>query len=912
MAEEYRHLTTFITPWGRYQYRMAPQGSLASGDGYSRRYDEVIADVERKTKCVDDTAHWDDDLSVHWWRMLDFLELCGRNGIVLNFDKFQFAQREISFAGFRVTESEVQPLDKYIRAISEFPTPKRTVDIRSWFGLVHQVSHYNQLTEMMSPFKPFLSPKTKFEWNAELDRVFEASKIDIINAIKNGVEIFDPTKLTCLRPDWSKQGIGYFLSQKHCDCESSIPGCCEHGWKITLAGSRFLKPAESRYAPVEGEALAIAWSLEHTKFFTQGCDDLIVVTDHKPLVKLFTDRSLDQITNSRLFNLKQRTMPWRFTVKYMAGKENCFSDATSRNPACSSDEEISDSEILAGIMLAEPEVDPPLLLASNDDIRAITWDVVKQETSCDATMRSLCILINSVFPEEKSELPPDLLPFWPVRNNLYVLDGVVLMKDRVVIPETLQGGVTQFLSGGHGARIIIPPNLRQEVIHSLHSAHQGVGGMNERAKASVYWPGITKDIERARASCSSCNRIMPSQARTPPVAPMIPSTPFEAIACDYFHFNGHYYFVGADRLSGWFEVQQIKVGTNDAGTTGLFKALRRLMVTFGVPTEISSDGGPEFKAQETKAFFDRWGIRHRLSSVSFPSSNGRAELAVKTAKRMLMDNISPNGSLDNDAMVRALLAYRNTPEPGCKLSPAQILLGRALRDTLPYMNKEIMVFNNPEVHPQWREAWQAKELAMKARYVKTLETLSEHSRPLPMLNVGDEVMVQNQSGRFPKKWDKSGVIVEVRDHDQYVIKIAGSGRLTLRNRRFVRKFQPHVTQDTRWSHAQIQVAASPKQMLSSLPEDDALLPESSTDLNPLSETEQQSCAPAHITVDQGQLLPSQTPPSSVLQVHDPPVHAQPDVATEKHTRPQRNRKPREVYNSSTGQSVLPQAVPEDI
>ena len=89
--------------------------------------------------------------------MLDFLELCGRYGIVLNFDKFQFAQREISFAGFRVAENEVQPLDNYIRTISEFPTPKRTVDIRSWLRLVHQVSHYNQLTEMMSPFKPFLS-----------------------------------------------------------------------------------------------------------------------------------------------------------------------------------------------------------------------------------------------------------------------------------------------------------------------------------------------------------------------------------------------------------------------------------------------------------------------------------------------------------------------------------------------------------------------------------------------------------------------------------------------------------------------------------------------------------------------------------------------------------------------------------
>ena len=226
LAEEDRHLTTFITPWGRFQYKVAPQGSSASGDGYSRRYDEIIADVERKTKCVvDDTAMWDDGHETHWWRMIDFLELCGRNGIILNFEKFQFSQREIDFAGFRVTETEVKPLDKYLRAISEFPTPKSTKDIRAWFGLVHQVSHYNKLTEMMKPFKPFLSPKVKFQWNDELNDIFESSKIEIVKAIKNGVEIFDPSRLTCLRPDWSKTGIGYFLSQKHCQCESALPGC---------------------------------------------------------------------------------------------------------------------------------------------------------------------------------------------------------------------------------------------------------------------------------------------------------------------------------------------------------------------------------------------------------------------------------------------------------------------------------------------------------------------------------------------------------------------------------------------------------------------------------------------------------------------------------------------------------------
>ncbi len=65
LAEEDRHYATFITPFRRFWYRIAPQGALGSGDGYSRRFDEVIADVERKTKCVDDTVQWDDDLETH-------------------------------------------------------------------------------------------------------------------------------------------------------------------------------------------------------------------------------------------------------------------------------------------------------------------------------------------------------------------------------------------------------------------------------------------------------------------------------------------------------------------------------------------------------------------------------------------------------------------------------------------------------------------------------------------------------------------------------------------------------------------------------------------------------------------------------------------------------------------------------
>ena len=71
-------------------------------------------------------------------------------------------------------------------------------------------------------------------------------------------------------------------------------------------------------------------------------------------MKLFDDRTLDQITNSRLFSLKQRTLPWRFSVHYKPGKENCFSDATSRNPATMIDESaVTSEEILAGIRVQD-------------------------------------------------------------------------------------------------------------------------------------------------------------------------------------------------------------------------------------------------------------------------------------------------------------------------------------------------------------------------------------------------------------------------------------------------------------------------------------------------------------------------------------------------------------------------------
>ena len=98
-----------------------------------------------------------------------------------------------------------------------------------------------------------------------------------------------------------------------------------------------------------------------------------------------------------------------------------------------------------------------------------------------------------------------------------------------------------------------------------------------------------------------------------------------------------------DRYSNWPIVELASEGAN-----GLVAALRRIFVTFGIAEELASDGGSEYTSTVAQTFLKNWGVHHRLSSVAFPHSNCRAEVAVKSTKRMIMENVNPGGSLDTD------------------------------------------------------------------------------------------------------------------------------------------------------------------------------------------------------------------------------------------------------------------------
>ena len=138
-----------------------------------------------------------------------------------------------------------------------------------------------------------------------------------MSQVEEGICTFDTSHRACLQTDWSKDRIGYLLLQQYCECDpKNAPICCPDGWRLVYAGSCFTTPTEAGYSPTEDKSLAFAWALDNARTFVLGCRDLIVSTDHKPLLGIFCDRDLSSIPNDHISSQKERTFPYQFQYNF--------------------------------------------------------------------------------------------------------------------------------------------------------------------------------------------------------------------------------------------------------------------------------------------------------------------------------------------------------------------------------------------------------------------------------------------------------------------------------------------------------------------------------------------------------------------------------------------------------------------
>ena len=327
----------------------------------------------------------------------------------------------------------------------------------------------------------------------------------------------------------------------------------------------------------------MAWSLNHAQVFTKGCKDLIISTDHKPLLGILNDRPLGEIENPRLSRIKEKTLQFTFSIIHNKGKWHRAPDALSRSPIKAECFKIcvleEDDENMAEFIASDNI--SPLAVAELSAITCnfiVTLDELRRCTKNDVTMQALSSIIESGFPSTRHETDEAVRSFYNVREHLWLQDGLIMFKDRLVIPRS----------------------LRAVILRTLHSAHQGTEGMRARASGSVYWPGINQDIRQTRDNCKECDFITPSQAREP--LNMIPASnyPFQHICADEFEIRGTHYIVVVDRFSGWILLYHIKTTLT---SQQLIKIFRSIFTSYGVSERLYTDGGFPFQSRKIKSFF---------------------------------------------------------------------------------------------------------------------------------------------------------------------------------------------------------------------------------------------------------------------------------------------------------------------
>ena len=229
---------------------------------------------------------------------------------------------------------------------------------------------------------------------------------------------------------------------------------------------------------------------------------------------------------------------------------------------------------------------------------------IKQHQEADGVCQQIIEFCQSGWPK-KSSLLPEVKPYFPVSGELTVENGLLLRR----------------------GRIIIPPSLRKTLLDKIHSGHQGITKCREMARQSIWWPGISKQLEELIQSCHECLKAQ-KQRPQPLTATPLPTLPWQKVASDLFEWKGATYLLVLDYYSRYIEIAKL----NRTTTTDVVTHLKSMFARHGIPEMFISDNGPQYASREFQDFAKEYEFQHTTSSPYFPQGNGEAERAMGIVK----------------------------------------------------------------------------------------------------------------------------------------------------------------------------------------------------------------------------------------------------------------------------------------
>ena len=614
-------LTTFNTPWGKYRWLRLPFGLKIASDVFQERLGRVLELVPGTVRIADDIVYGESEIE-HDANFITLCETARTNGLKLNIKKLQFKSKDCKFFGHKLTPNGLKADEGKIETIVKMEPPKNETELRSFLGMVNYLSRYTPaLAELRPPLDRLYKKDTVWRWDPEYQRAFDGIKSTVTTLPV--LTYFDPRAEHSIQCDASKQGLGAVLLQNGCP---------------VIYASRTLTETEQRYSNIEREVLTVVFALERLNHYTAGFR-VQVETDHQPLTSIWKKPIAS--TSARIQRLLLRLLQYDIDIYYFPGKMNVIADALSRVSPLPP----KPTDVKAMNCIAENE------LSVNIPASQTKMEEFQHYTNSDTTLQALAKYIHKGWPREQKDCPEILQQYWTYKECISMENGLLFKVDRLIVPEV----------------------ERNYILDLLHYGHYGIKHTQDRARESVFWPGITKDIKNQVKDCVICQQNSTSQTKEIMHPHNTPKGPWMKLGVDLFEHNKKQYLLVVDYFSKFPIIRKL----HSLSTGSIISELKGIFSENSIPETLISDGGPQFRS-EFKEFACEWGFEHLQSSPHYHQSNGEAERFVRTIK----DTLSKAYQSGQDPGM-ALLCYRSTPLNLKLPSPAELINSHQYKTLLP-------------------------------------------------------------------------------------------------------------------------------------------------------------------------------------------------------------------------------------
>ena len=707
-----REYTGFVTPLGKFHFKVMPFGLCTAPQSFQRLADHVLAPVMfGPDRCavvyIDDILIYSPSPERHVQDVRRVLDLLREHKMHIAPAKCVWGATSLQWLGHRLEPGAISPLPARTQAIREFPAPRTVTEVRRFLGMVGWYRRFiRDYAHLALPLNLLTRGDTRFGWSGEAQMAFDRLKKALTEA--PCLHIPDPRYHFVLTTDGSGTGVGAVLSQ-------DVDGVR----KPVAFFSRQLKDAERNYQAFDLEMLAVADACRVWRHYLVATR-FTLETDHQALLQMFNQPFIRGNRARWLMNL----MDLDFDIAFRPGVHNEVSDALSRA-----------TPHMAALTRGRKDSPPALLEAPSPEITPVVprHDWVG-EIDLEKTMTKIAHAASKddVYAQVKEDIRTKMEEY---RDYSIIADLIYFRDDRV---GTL--------------RLWVPEDedLRRELIASHHdhpvAGHRGIDATARALEAHFLWPKLWNDVREWVKSCPVCATNKPSSGIPGPLHPLpVPYKPFDSISMDLMDLprtpRGHdTLFVVVCRFSKMVVLTACDKTISAEGVADLL--YRNVICYFGVPLSIVSDRDTRWTAEFFGEVSRALGVRLKLSSANHPQTDGQTENTNRTVLQKLRALIERQTDWDLH-LDTIQLSINTSVHASLGETPADVVYGRKINTPLTLMDP-LRAGNAPDWFLTRARHFDRVRKHLLQRQDKKRAELAKKRRPAVKYAVGDAVLIKRE------------------------------------------------------------------------------------------------------------------------------------------------------------------------